>query len=389
MKRSIPAVNTLTMIGVATLALGAGFGIARLSAPSETVVDPAKDEASASAPAEAAQEVAIPKEYLAAAGISVEPVTSAQVAANITASGSVVAIPGGEAVVVARAAGNVTDVIRQVGDKVKKGEVLARVASPDGARIAADLRVASASLSLAEKNVKRDEALLAQGVLARQEAEASRAAYLTAQAEAQRAALVARTANVDGGGSVNVISPIDGTISSSQVTLGAFVEPQASLYRVTGSNGVEIQASVRAGDTGRIKAGDSASITRSDGSVTSGKVRSVAAAVGGLTRAATVVITPSAEANGLVVGDGVQVRLVTASGSGEGLSVSEEAVQNIDGKDVLFVRTSKGFTAQPVFIGLRSGGMAQILSGVTAGTPVATRNAFLVKAEMKKSGGDE
>lgn len=146
MKRSIPAVNTLTMIGVATLALGAGFGIARLSAPSETVVDPAKDEASASAPAEAAQEVAIPKEYLAAAGISVEPVTSAQVAANITASGSVVAIPGGEAVVVARAAGNVTDVIRQVGDKVKKGEVLARVASPDGARIAADLRVASASL---------------------------------------------------------------------------------------------------------------------------------------------------------------------------------------------------------------------------------------------------
>ena len=196
MKRSIPAVNTLTMIGVATLALGAGFGIARLSAPSETVVDPAKDEASASAPAEAeaAQEVAIPKEYLAAAGISVEPVTSAQVAANITASGSVVAIPGGEAVVVARAAGNVTDVIRQVGDKVKKGEVLARVASPDGARIAADLRVASASLSLAEKNVKRDESLLAQGVLARQEAEASRAAYLTAQAEAQRAALVARPA---------------------------------------------------------------------------------------------------------------------------------------------------------------------------------------------------
>lgn len=75
MKRSIPAVNTLTMIGVATLALGAGFGIARLSAPSETVVDPAKDEASASAPAEAeaAQEVAIPKEYLAAAGIRWSP----------------------------------------------------------------------------------------------------------------------------------------------------------------------------------------------------------------------------------------------------------------------------------------------------------------------------
>ncbi|WP_279941951.1 efflux RND transporter periplasmic adaptor subunit [Stenotrophomonas sp. GD04145] len=335
------------------------------------------------------QAVAIPDAYLGAAGIAVEAVTSADVAANIGAAGSVVAIPGGEAVVVSRAAGNVTEVLRQVGDKVAKGDILARVASPDGARIAADLRVANAGLSLAQKNASRDQSLLAQGVLARQEAEASQAAYLSAQAEAQRAALVARTANVDGGGSVSVVSPIAGTISSSQATLGVFVEPQATLYRVTGSNGVEVQASVRAGDTSRIRSGDPATIVRSDGTVVSGKVRSVATAVGGLTRAATVVITPENAGAGLVVGDGVQVRLVASAGQSGGMSVPEEAVQNIDGKDVLFVRTEKGFNAQPVFVGVRSGGMAQILSGVSAGTRVATRNAFLVKAEMNKSGGDE
>lgn len=388
MKRNTPSVNTLGMLGVAALALGAGFGIARLSQSS-----------SAPAPADAAptavedtggvQAVAIPDAYLGAAGIAVEAVTSADVAANIGAAGSVVAIPGGEAVVVSRAAGNVTEVLRQVGDKVAKGDVLARVASPDGARIAADLRVANAGLSLAQKNASRDQSLLAQGVLARQEAEASQAAYLSAQAEAQRAALVARTANVDGGGSVSVVSPIAGTISSSQATLGVFVEPQATLYRVTGSNGVEVQASVRAGDTSRIRSGDPATIVRSDGTVVSGKVRSVATAVGGLTRAATVVITPENAGAGLVVGDGVQVRLVASAGQSGGMSVPEEAVQNIDGKDVLFVRTEKGFNAQPVFVGVRSGGMAQILSGVSAGTRVATRNAFLVKAEMNKSGGDE
>ncbi|HDS1136960.1 efflux RND transporter periplasmic adaptor subunit [Stenotrophomonas maltophilia] len=388
MKRNTPSVNTLGMLGVAALALGAGFGIARLS-QSSSAPAPADAAPTAAEDNGGVQVVAIPDAYLGAAGIAVEAVTSADVAANIGAAGSVVAIPGGEAVVVSRAAGNVTEVLRQVGDKVAKGDVLARVASPDGARIAADLRVANAGLSLAQKNASRDQSLLAQGVLARQEAEASQAAYLSAQAEAQRAALVARTANVDGGGSVSVVSPIAGTISSSQATLGVFVEPQATLYRVTGSNGVEVQASVRAGDTSRIRSGDPATIVRSDGTVVSGKVRSVATAVGGLTRAATVVITPENAGAGLVVGDGVQVRLVASAGQSGGMSVPEEAVQNIDGKDVLFVRTEKGFNAQPVFVGVRSGGMAQILSGVSAGTRVATRNAFLVKAEMNKSGGDE
>ncbi|KAA1394126.1 efflux transporter periplasmic adaptor subunit, partial [Escherichia coli] len=67
----------------------------------------------------------------------------------------------------------------------------------------------------------------------------------------------------------------------------------------------------------------------------------------------------------------------------------EDAVQNLDGQDVLFVRTGSGFRVRPVTVGVRSGGMAQILSGVAAGEPVATRNAFLLKAEMKKAGGGD
>ncbi len=151
MKRNTPSVNTLGMLGVAALALGAGFGIARLS-QSSSAPAPADAAPTAAEDTGGVQAVAIPDAYLGAAGIAVEAVTSADVAANIGAAGSVVAIPGGEAVVVSRAAGNVTEVLRQVGDKVAKGDVLARVASPDGARIAADLRVANAGLSLAQKN---------------------------------------------------------------------------------------------------------------------------------------------------------------------------------------------------------------------------------------------
>jgi cobalt-zinc-cadmium efflux system membrane fusion protein len=55
----------------------------------------------------------------------------------------------------------------------------------------------------------------------------------------------------------------------------------------------------------------------------------------------------------------------------------------------LFVRSKDGFKIQPVLVGIRSGGMAQIVSGIRAGEQIATRNAFLIKADMIKSGKEE
>ena len=83
------------------------------------------------------------------------------------------------------------------------------------------------------------------------------------------------------------------------------------------------------------------------------------------------------------------MRLHARNGGAAGLTVPESAVQNMDGRDVLFVKTDQGFRARPVLIGARSGGIAQVISGVAAGDLVATRNAFLVKAEAKKNAGDD
>lgn len=387
MKSASPNTNVMIVIGVAVLALAIGFALARMTGGDKPAAAEVPKTTAAANPDD--DQVKLPQAYIDAANIDVEPITTAAVGANITAPGSIVAVPGGEALVVARAAGNITAVLKQIGDTVKEGDVLARVSSGDGARIAAERQVAQANVELARRNQARDAALLKQGVLARQEAESSEAALISAQAEAQRANIAAQAANVSGDGTVAVVSPIAGTISTAQATLGAFVEPQAVMYRVTGSRGVEVQASVRAGDTARIQAGDPATILRSNGQPLAGTVRAVTPAVGGLTRAATVVVTPAPGDHGLVIGDGVQVRLVASRTNVAGLSVPEAAVQNLDGNDVLFVRNKDGFRAQPVRVGVRSGGMAEIISGVKAGEQVATRNAFLLKAEMKKSGGDE
>jgi cobalt-zinc-cadmium efflux system membrane fusion protein len=42
-----------------------------------------------------------------------------------------------------------------------------------------------------------------------------------------------------------------------------------------------------------------------------------------------------------------------------------------------------------VQVGSRSGGLVAIISGLVAGIPIATSNAFLLKAEIEKNEGGE
>ena len=67
--------------------------------------------------------------------------------------------------------------------------------------------------------------------------------------------------------------------------------------------------------------------------------------------------------------------------------VPQDAVQTLGEQSVVFVRTKTGFKARPIRIGSRSGGMVAIADGLAAGTPIATINAFLLKAELEKNAG--
>jgi len=373
-------------VGLAAVAAALGFGAAHWTAARNTPAaapvaqaPAAKAEATAGVP-----EIVIPAEYLQVAKIAVEPVASGGLEAEILTTGTVAAVPNSEAVIVARASGNVTRVVRQLGDKVKAGDVLAQVESQEAAAMAAERKVAAARADLARKTYARESSLFQQGVTPRQDLEAAQSALAVAESEAQRANAVARAAQVAADGrSVAVRSPIAGSITGESITLGGFVQPQTELFRVAGAGQVHVEAPVSAADIGRIAEGTKATVM-AGGAPVEARVVAVTPTVSGSTRAATAILEPLASSSRLVVGEGVQVRLHVKE-NGANMVVPEDAVQNIDGRDVLFVRTKAGFRAQPVLVGNRSRGMAQIVSGVQPGTPVATRNAFLVKADMIKS----
>jgi cobalt-zinc-cadmium efflux system membrane fusion protein len=376
------------------LAGALGFGVAhwqgKRQVPEAAPVAAGAGAAGTAAASEGAPaEVKIPAEYLASAMISVEAVGNGGLGGEILVSGTVAAQANSEAVVVARAAGNVTRVLRQLGDTVKAGDVLAQVDSADAASLSAERAVTRAKAALARKVYVREAALFAQGVTARQEMEAAQSALTVADSEAQRATLVATAAQVAADGkSVAVVSPIAGRITSHTVTLGAYVQPHTELFHVAGNGPVQVEAALPAADLSRVAAGDKATIIAANGATVDATVRAVTPTVSGDTRSAVVVLAPVSTLRTLVVGEGVQARLHVRN-SATGMVVPEDAVQNVDGRDVLFVRTGDGFVAQPVLVGARSGGAAHIVSGVRPGTQVATRNAFLIKADMIKSAKEE
>ena len=104
-------------------------------------------------------------------------------------------------------------------------------------------------------------------------------------------------------------------------------------------------------------------------------------------RSATAVLSLSRGAPGLQPGAFLQAR-IRPSGEidRDRIAVPEDAIQVVEGRDIVFVRTKTGFQARDVELGTRSAGQVTILSGLQEGWRIAVANAFLLKAELGKEG---
>lgn len=382
--------NTRLYGGVAAAVLIAGlagFGLARLTGPDGAAPAAHAEAGHAGEGAEGALEMT--PEALEASGVVVQPVGVGGFAGEILAQATVTAAPDGQAVLTARAAGAVTRIYKRLGDPVRAGETLAVVESREAAQIAADRTVAAARADLAEKALARERRLFEQRVSARQDYEQAQAQAAAANAEARRARSAAGAANLtsDGRG-VAVSSPISGRVTAAAASLGAYVQPETELFRVADPRRVQVEASVSGPDAARVAPGDRAVVETADGRTLEGRVRSITPALDAQTRAATAVL--DAPAAGLQPGQSLRARITPrGSGASTGAVVPEEAVQTVEGRDVVFVRTARGFQATPVRVGQRGGGRAEILGGLKPGQAIAARGAFLLKAELGKGEGEE
>ena len=371
------------LAGAAALALaaGLGFGIARWTAPQPAAAPQPQPVGTATLTLD-------PKE-VAAAGILVETVAAGNIGAGILAPAAATAQPTGVAALTAHAEGIIVRLNKRLGDPVQAGEVLAVVDSKDAAQLASDRASADARAVLARRIAAQEEALYSQGATSKRSLETAEASLAAAEADARRARDAAATANLARDGhSVAVISPVTGRITAQAAALGAFVRTETELFRVSDPRLIQVEAQLTARDAARIHPGDAASLLLPNGGTARATVRSVAPALDPLSRTQSVVLTVPEEL-ALAPGETLQVRITPRTATADTIVVPEEAVQTVDGRDSVFLQTDSGFAVRHVAVGSRSTGQSSIVSGLQAGQRIATRNAFLLKAELGKGAEDE
>lgn len=252
-----------------------------------------------------------------------------------------------------------------VGDVVKRGQLLAAFASETMAAELAQARaaVAEAEATLAEAgaNAQRARDLQASGALSAQQINQYLTAERTAQARLAAQRAVAKTMELRLQ-QTRVLAPDHGVISARSATVGAVLPAGQELFRLIRGGRLEWRAEVAAPDLARLKPGLPVRVTAAGGTSVPGTVRMVAPTVDPATRNGLVYVdlpAPGAARAGMFARGEFEL------GSAQALTLPGSAVLLRDGFHyVLRVGTDGKIAQTKVTVGRRAGDRIEITGGL-------------------------
>jgi RND family efflux transporter MFP subunit len=298
---------------------------------------------------------------------------------RLTANGNVSAWQ--EAVIGSESNGlRLTEVRVNVGDVVKKGQVLA-VFSPDTvnadvAQARASLLEAEANAAEAKANAARARTLENSGALSAQQISQYVTAEQTANARiaSARAVLNSQQLRLR---YTQVVAPDSGVISARSATVGSVVGAGTELFRMVRQGRLEWRAEVTAADLRNIRIGGGARVKAANGSELTGKVRMIAPTVDPQTRSALVYVDlPADTSSNAPFKAGMYATGQFELGESGALTLPQQAVAVRDGFSYVF-RLSPDSRVHQTKIqpGRRIGDRIEVLAGIDANTTVVQTGA--------------
>ena len=316
--------------------------------------------------------------------------SSASLPIKLAATGNVVAWQ--EAVIGSESGGlRLTEVRVNVGDVVKKGEVLA-VFSPDTvnadvAQARAALLETQASAADAAANAERARSLQNSGALSAQQINQYITAEQTANARiaASRASLAAQQLRLK---YTKVVAPDSGVISARAATVGSVVGVGTELFRMIRQGRLEWRAEVTATELTRIKPGITARIVAANGSELKGRVRMIAPTVDAQTRSALVYVDlPPAMGAAAPFKAGMFASGQFELGASQAMTVPQQAVAVRDGFSYVFIlKPDNRVTQLKIKTGRRLGERIEVTDGLAPDAQIVVSGAgFLNDGDLVRS----
>jgi len=399
------------LLGIALLVAGAGATYLLMRDNAASAGQTTGIASSSSAPASSAggsnmpqSDVVIPlsQDAIDRAGIVVAPVASGDSRSEIRLPGVVEPNAYRQVVVTPLVAGRVTKVGPALGDRVRRGQMLAEIYSPALAEAQTRYVSAQAMLEAHDRELQRTQKLVEIGAASRQELEKAHAEHAaqTAAVQSSRSELEllgvspATLDNMMSGTTVSattsVPAPLDGVVTQRGANVGLNVDPATKLFTVVDLGSVWVVADLYEKDLFRVSVGSQADITTPGrpGLTLHGRVTYVDPQVNAETRTAKVRIELPNATGELRLGMYADVVVAGVSRTSRP-GVPRSAVQNVADRTVVYLANSNEpatFVEREVQLGQASGDQVEVVSGVQPGDLVVTRGSFFVRSERDRLG---
>ncbi|MFD2264170.1 efflux RND transporter periplasmic adaptor subunit [Lacibacterium aquatile] len=315
----------------------------------------------------------------------------------------------------------IAEILVEEGDRVTKGQVLARlsretlatqVAQSDGARSRAVAaiaqsrsQIAEADAALTEANaaLKRAQALRTTGAGSQEQLDQRTAAARTASARLASArdglrASEASLTEIDAQGreqrirfgQAEVKAPADGIISRRNAKLGGLASSAADpMFSIIENGALDLAAEVPEQRYARLAIGQKAELTLPDGSAATGTIRLIAPRVDPVTRLGLVRIALASETK---AASGNFMRGAIITNQRETLAIPASAVLFTNGGKSIQIIENDRIVTKPIVTGLVDGASIEVQEGIAAGAAVVARSgSFLRQGDVVRPviGGKE
>jgi cobalt-zinc-cadmium efflux system membrane fusion protein len=294
--------------------------------------------------------------------------------------------------VVPRVAGVVESVAVNLGQAVKKGDLLAVIASQQISDQRSELAASQRRVELARTTFERERQLWKDKISAEQD-------YLQARQGLQEAEIALNNARqkmsalsggitLAGGNRYELRAPFDGVVVEKHLVSGEVVNESSNAFTLSDLSRVWATFNVSPKDLSRVQVGRPVKISAPElNAEVTGSVSYVGNLLGEQTRTATARATLENPQGSWRPGLFVSVLLATESHAAP-VTVPEEAIQTIEDKPAVFIRVDGGFVAQPVVLGTRDSGHVEIKQGLKSGIEIASTGSFILKSELGKGSAE-
>ncbi|PZP54442.1 MAG: efflux RND transporter periplasmic adaptor subunit [Azospira oryzae] len=325
-------------------------------------------------------------------GIKVEPLRFVEAAERVVVTATIQPNQDRLFHVAPRAAGRITQVFARLGDRVKRGQVLATLDSIEVGQAHSVYLQAESELSLAQANFERAQRLHAEQIIPEKDYLRARADYETALAKARAAAdrlrllgvAPAKTAQAQ---SVFPLrSPYAGTVIEKHAVLGELADPKESLFTIADLSIVWIEANLAEKDLGKVRVGAPArvSVAAYPDEVFEGRVTYVSSVMDKETRTVRARVEVPNPDDRLKAQMFATVAIESKTRT-KVMLIPKDAVTLLQGQPIVFVEEREGFEPRAVRLGESTAGGVVVHEGLKEGDTVVVSGAYTLKSLMLKS----